>query len=502
MDPNLGAQIDESIEPFRLFFPHVDAAARHRLAEIVVPIGAVHGVALVEVHVESHVGQAVSRTAHGLAFVHVPYVVVADRGWVLHEAAADLHVHVKILVVPGGQGLGRQVDLDPALAHVALCLCRPARDQQPLAGHDQIARCQAVVVAHLKHGGLEALGDVRQSLAPFDDVDKAGRDLGQACLVGDRIDHGQGRCLARGRLRFRNRHNQRLGPVGPPRQGQILSHPDQGRVVQAVEQHEVPDGHLVLVRNRVQRIAQVHRVDDRGGSGHGLGCADRRGRWGISGQRQGLAHKQASNVLQTVVGGQGLDIHAVGARNGIERVPLPDLVRRGVAVHHNRCRSGCRRRRPGGCGNRYQDRLADPQSGRRVHSVEEQDLLQRNAIEIRNVGQGVADADRVDAQGRAQGGLGGGDYHPLAHKDVVAVVDPVVGGQNGDGDIVAAGDGRQRLASLDHVDPVQRSRRGRRHRQQQDACTQQAAQLAQFAHDFHDLPRDLINRFRVPIAGE
>ena len=57
----------EVVEPLGLAGPHVDAAVAHWVAKVVVPIGAVDGVAAVgEVHYPRHVGQVVAGAGHAL----------------------------------------------------------------------------------------------------------------------------------------------------------------------------------------------------------------------------------------------------------------------------------------------------------------------------------------------------------------------------------------------------------------------------------------------------
>ena len=67
----------EVVEPLSLAGPHVDAAVAHRVAKVVVPVGAMDGMAPVgEVHHPRHVGQIVSRAGHALRLKLVPNLYV------------------------------------------------------------------------------------------------------------------------------------------------------------------------------------------------------------------------------------------------------------------------------------------------------------------------------------------------------------------------------------------------------------------------------------------
>ena len=70
------------VEPLSLAGPHIDASVAHRIAKIVVPVGAMDGMAPVsEVHHPRHVGQIVSRPGHALRLKLVENLVRADGRW-------------------------------------------------------------------------------------------------------------------------------------------------------------------------------------------------------------------------------------------------------------------------------------------------------------------------------------------------------------------------------------------------------------------------------------
>src|SRR5680860_172300 len=124
VNPDPRAERGDAVQPLRERDRRVDAAVAHHLAEVVVPVGAVNGVAAIgEVHRPWHIGHVVV-----LAAEHTFHVV----GWVLDEdvvgaggriearsTGADIRSPDHRVAAVHPHVLAAQVDIDPELAAAA-----------------------------------------------------------------------------------------------------------------------------------------------------------------------------------------------------------------------------------------------------------------------------------------------------------------------------------------------------------------------------------------------
>src|SRR5665811_681810 len=124
MNPDPRAERGDAVQPLRERDRRVDAAVAHHLAEVVVPVGAVNGVAAIgEVHRPRHIGHVVV-----LAAEHALHVV----GWILDEdvigaggrvkaraSGADIRSPDHRVAAIHPHVLAAQVDIDPELAAAA-----------------------------------------------------------------------------------------------------------------------------------------------------------------------------------------------------------------------------------------------------------------------------------------------------------------------------------------------------------------------------------------------
>ena len=113
MDIDQVAYVHKVVEPGGVFRAEVDAPMTHRVAEVVVPVGAVQTVTLVEIHHIGHVWQVIARPAHGRVAVFDVYVVLACHRRMQPGAGRDHEGAHQIRAVVGIGGLGGEVDVHP-----------------------------------------------------------------------------------------------------------------------------------------------------------------------------------------------------------------------------------------------------------------------------------------------------------------------------------------------------------------------------------------------------
>src|SRR3972149_9857077 len=104
----------ETEEPFRVGYAQVDASVAHRLAEVVVPVGAVQTVALVEIHREGNVRKIVARAGHVRGAQLGPYAELPGHGGMAGCARRDDERGPRLSPLIGGHTLLAHVNIDPA----------------------------------------------------------------------------------------------------------------------------------------------------------------------------------------------------------------------------------------------------------------------------------------------------------------------------------------------------------------------------------------------------
>ena len=112
---NQGAHISPVVQPLRIGGGRVDAAMAHRVAEIVVPVGAVNAIALIEIHHVRYIGQIVAGAAHRLCGILHVDAILPQHGGRARQACRDRHPVDGRVPFVSDQLLISQINIDPAL---------------------------------------------------------------------------------------------------------------------------------------------------------------------------------------------------------------------------------------------------------------------------------------------------------------------------------------------------------------------------------------------------
>lgn len=147
-------------EPFGVLDGEVDAAVAHGRAEVVVPVGAVEGVAVVKVLDPLHVGQAVVGAGGAVAAVHGlrggagPDAEEAGDGGIVVDAGGDDEAVYEAVAAPGVEGLVLEADFDPLFAAGAGAVDVHVQERETVVG-DGVGGMGAVFKQAAVVGGAE-----------------------------------------------------------------------------------------------------------------------------------------------------------------------------------------------------------------------------------------------------------------------------------------------------------------------------------------------------------